>query len=245
MNYKEILPDKSISDFVKRFWLFENQTAEKKHYTILPDGYFDLTISIKNNQVENILLCGIWTNQIEITVPSTTKVFGITFKPFASEYIFQQSIADILNKSQSLDTSFWGIDKFQFENFESVVSILSKNIVPKNNLDNRKNELFKLLFSSLGTLSVKELSEKVFWSSRQINRYFKKQFGLSLKAYCNILRCKSSYKQLSKGFSNTNENFTDQSHFIKEIKKHTGTTPKKLAINKNDRFIQFSTQNGL
>ena len=34
--------------------------------------------------------------------------------------------------------------------------------------------------------------------------------------------------------------YFDQAHFIKEIKKYTGTTPKELHKNKNDRFLQLS-----
>ncbi|HWV29535.1 MAG TPA: hypothetical protein VN038_07775, partial [Dyadobacter sp.] len=37
------------------------------------------------------------------------------------------------------------------------------------------------------------------------------------------------------------ENYADQSHFIREIKKYAGVVPKELERNKNDRFIQFST----
>ena len=38
--YEEIDADKSLTDFVKRFWKFSNPTADKRNYTILPDGYF-------------------------------------------------------------------------------------------------------------------------------------------------------------------------------------------------------------
>jgi AraC-like DNA-binding protein len=37
------------------------------------------------------------------------------------------------------------------------------------------------------------------------------------------------------------EDYFDQAHFIKEIKKYTGTTPKELHKNENVRFLQLST----
>ena len=88
-------------------------------------------------------------------------------------------------------------------------------------------------------MSVQELSENVFWSARQINRYFNQQFGISLKAYCNILRFGSSFKDISEGRLFPEENFTDQNHFIKEIKKYSGVTPKELSKNKDDRFMDI------
>lgn len=41
-------------------------------------------------------------------------------------------------------------------------------------------------------MRAKELSENVFYSTRQINAYFNQQFGLSLKRYCNIIRFQAS-----------------------------------------------------
>jgi transcriptional regulator GlxA family with amidase domain len=48
-------------------------------------------------------------------------------------------------------------------------------------------------------MTVYELSEKAGWSSRQINRYFTKQLGLSLKAYSTILRFRASLEHIAKG----------------------------------------------
>ncbi|WP_233509501.1 helix-turn-helix domain-containing protein [Pedobacter chinensis] len=110
----------------------------------------------------------------------------------------------------------------------------------KPNIDSRKQKLFDLIYEFNGTQSVSELAEKVFWSSRQINRYFNQQFGISLKAYCNILRFKSSLHHIKNGKLFPELNYSDQAHFIKEVKKMTGVTPKELARNENDRFILLS-----
>jgi len=95
----------------------------------------------------------------------------------------------------------------------------------KPNIDTRKKQLFDLIYASNGILTVTELSEKVFWSSRQINRYFNQTFGISLKTYCNIIRFKSSLPHIKKGIPFPELNFADQNHFIREIKKMSGVTP--------------------
>jgi AraC-like DNA-binding protein len=86
-------------------------------------------------------------------------------------------------------------------------------------------------------MSVQLLSERVHWSSRQINRYFHQQFGLSLKAYCNILRFRASLEHIVRGKLFPELNFSDQTHFIKEIKRLSGVVPKELSKNENDRFV--------
>jgi AraC-like DNA-binding protein len=63
-----------------------------------------------------------------------------------------------------------------------------------------------------------------------------------LKSFLNIVRCNSSYKDISKGNLFPSENYFDQAHFIKEIKRYTGTTPSKLFKNENVRFLQLATK---
>jgi AraC-like DNA-binding protein len=112
--------------------------------------------------------------------------------------------------------------------------------ISTKNIDSRKKKLFELIYSSNGSMPVKELSEQVFWSSRQINRYFNQQFGISLKAYCRLLRLGSSFKHISEGRLFPEQAFTDQNHFIKEVKKYAGVTPKELSKNKDDRFMDIT-----
>ncbi|MCH5686581.1 AraC family transcriptional regulator [Niabella sp. W65] len=96
------------------------------------------------------------------------------------------------------------------------------------------------MYSTKGDISVKALSEKVYWSSRQINRYFNDRFGLSVKNYCSILRFRASFEHIKEGKLFPQQNFADQSHFIREVKKRSGVSPKELKRNQNGRFIQFS-----
>ncbi len=243
--YEEIDPNPSLADFVKRFWKFSNPTADTQHYTILPDGYFDLIIKITANNLDSITLFGLWTREIEVVLPAGTIVIGICFKPLSAEYILHQNIADTLNNFKTLPNSFWNINNLQFDDFknwtEEVSNEMLETLKKVSSFDNRKQNLFKLLFQSNGSLTVDELSKQTFWSSRQINRYFKNKFGLTLKSYSNIFRCASSYTDIREGNLFPKQDFYDQAHFIKEIKKHTGFKPKELHQNKNDRFLQFST----
>lgn len=65
----------------------------------------------------------------------------------------------------------WMRDMTSIENFCNNATQKIKSI-PTENIDSRKEKLFELIYSSNGSLPVKELSEQVFWSSRQMNRHF-------------------------------------------------------------------------
>jgi AraC-like DNA-binding protein len=169
-------------------------------------------------------------------------MFAVSFKLLAIEYLLDMKAASLLNDAHPLPADFWGITKNDlgdFENFCEKVTAKMLSLI-KPGIDNRKQKLFELIYSSNGSLTVKELSEQVHWSSRQINRYFNDQFGISLKAYCNILRFRASLPQIREGKLFPEQNFTDQTHFIKEIKRFSGVVPKELARNHNDRFILLS-----
>ncbi len=74
MKYEEIKIDGYLSNFVKCFWTSETLT-KSSDYTILPDGYFDLIVEIKNKKISSVKLTGIWTIPIDIKTEIETDVF--------------------------------------------------------------------------------------------------------------------------------------------------------------------------
>ncbi|SEA05210.1 hypothetical protein SAMN05216365_10744 [Porphyromonadaceae bacterium NLAE-zl-C104] len=51
---------------------------------------------------------------------------------------------------------------------------------------------------------------------------------------------RSSFESIKEGTLYPDLNYYDQSHYIKETKKYTGESPKKLLKNEDDRFLQLS-----
>jgi len=240
--YKFIEPDKSLADFVESIGMFHNPSDKAKEVVVIPDGRIDLFFSQSLSESVHVLLMGLETEPEQRCVPPQTLTFSISFKPLAVEYILRTPIAGFLNGAQSLPNDFWDfnaddlkdLDTFYGKALQKITALLPAET------DERKRKLFDLIYSCNGEMTIKELSEKVFWSSRQINRYFNRQLGLSLKAFCKILRFRASLQHIAQGKLFPELNFTDQNHFIKEIKKFSGVVPKELFKNKNDRFVLLS-----
>lgn len=242
-EYKIVRPDRSLSDFVESFWLLHNQSGSDKEIIVLPDGRVDLFFSRSATEPFHITLSGIETHPDQATLRAGSVIFAISFKLLAIEYVFQKTVSNLLNYAEHLPANFWDFNANDLQDFDLFCQKASQKIrllLPKET-DNRKRKLFDLIYSSNGALTVNELSKEASWSSRQINRYFNNQFGLSLKTYCNILRFRASFQHIKEGKLFPQHHFADQSHFIKEVKKLSGVSPKELKKNKNDRFIQFST----
>jgi len=238
---KSALPDKSISQFVHSFWMLENKTGKNIPSTILPNGMIDLTL-MRSEENWEVSLRGIDTELSHVVIEKETKIFTVGLKLLAVEYLLRDSIKSLLNARRNLTDDFWQFKEGDLRNFATFCNKATQKIKANStdDIDSRKKKLFELIYSAQGAVTVKELSEKVYWSSRQINRYFNQQFGISLKVYCNLLRFGASFKHISEGKLFPGRNFTDQNHFIKETKKYAHVTPKELRKNQNNRFIDIT-----
>lgn len=239
LHFQLVHPDQSLSDFVHCFSSLQN-FSNQPQAVIIPNGKVDLIFSKTGEDDYQIALLGLETKPKYATT-EITSFYSVSFHPLAIEYLFSAPIADFLDTGKILPSDFWNFNIADLKNFEGFCTKITEKIhsILPDKIDERKRKLFQLIFSSNGEISINELAQKIFWSQRQINRYFKQQFGLSLKSYCKIIRFQASLPDIKNGQLYPKLNFTDQSHFIKEIKQLAGVSPKELHKNKNDRFLQF------
>ncbi|SHG40636.1 helix-turn-helix domain-containing protein [Pedobacter caeni] len=242
VEYQRAAPDHLLSDFIKCYWSVHNPDQEEKTFSILPDGHFDLLFRSVNGHI-GISLSGLWNQETTSVVPGKSTTFGISFKLPASEYILKESIAGLLNAEKEVPQDFWGLEPADLSDFNGLTEMLNRKIQQRlcKNIDNRKLHLFSTLYATDGAITAEEVSNTILWSNRQISQYFKDQFGISLKSYCTILRYRASFDHLNDKELYPQQNYSDQAHFIREVKKYSGVTPGVLAENENNRFIQLST----
>lgn len=246
MDYEIVEPESTIVDFVERFWALRSGPDKDLDLVVIPDGRIDLIFTISRNETFRAGLIGIETVPSKHTFPAGTIMFGVSLKLLAVEYLLQTSIAGLVNGLQLLPDNFRNVVHTDLSDLKTFSEKLTNQILSLISapIDGRKKKLFDLLYVSNGSMPVKVLAESVAWSSRQINRYFVGRFGISLKSYCMILRFRASFAQIKEGRLFPEQNFADQAHFIREVKKLSGVSPKELFKNQNDRFIQFSTLSG-
>ena len=191
LQLKIIQPDPALSQFVGSFWMLVNDSDSDRDIATLPDGKVDVLFSYSDKEPFNAMLMGLDRQSSLAVFSARTIIFAVSFKLLAVEYILQTSIAGRLNNPTHLQDNFWDIsinDLHDFEHFVRKISEKLLHILNGKNVDDKKRRLFEYIYSSNGSMTVKELSEKSFWTSRQINRYFHQYIGMSLKEYCNILR---------------------------------------------------------
>jgi AraC-like DNA-binding protein len=242
IEYRQLRPRPELAEFVESFWMLINHAEVEQRVVIVPDGRIDVFFSYSASEPYHVTLLGLENQPEAQVIQPRALMFAISWKLLAADYISPLRLAELRHTGCYLPLDYLGVipaDLHYFDGFCVKVSAQITQLIPTE-IDNRKRKLFNLLYATDGTLTVEAYADAAAWSSRQLNRYFTQKFGLSLKAYCNILRFRAALPQLKGGRLFPEQHFADQAHFIREIKKYTGVVPKELVRNKDDRFIQFS-----
>lgn len=237
-------PSKALDDFVHIYWRHIYASKKATTVSVLPDSYIKLIIIQQKGRIAAYFMTGLWSHEMEFTVPSESILYGIKLKILAPEFLFQREIASLFCSHKDLSLDYLNMRDLKFGDLDSfaeqVDPILSDRICKhQHRISAKKLQLSQLLYSVNGNISAEEVSKQIIWSNRQINRYLNKYLGISLKTYLNIQKCYSSYFHIREGDFFPENDYYDQAHFIKEIKKHTGNIPTELYKNQNDRFIQL------
>jgi AraC-like DNA-binding protein len=243
LSYQVALPGKRLSDYVASFWKLENKGSHSYRVEILPDGYFDIVYTSMKRRPFRISLIGLATKPRKYTIPTQASAYGISFKLPAAEYVLKSPIADLLNGYKYLDNTFWCSRNLDFQDLERFTMIFEPIIAAciDKELPVEQVQLFDRIYQSGGLLPVGELSGATTWNSRQINRYFQKYFGLTLKMYCDILRFRSSLNMLNSKELSTMDGYYDQSHYIRQVRKFSDSSPKHLISDPDKAFIQLTS----
>lgn len=243
--YKHFDATPILSQYVDSLWWSSNTHGVAEKMIIVPDGFSKILIIFKDKKIIQYFLTGIWTKPQEFIVPAETEAIGCRLKILAPEHVLRRSMAHLVDGQEKLPLEFLNARHLDFGNTEKVVRDLEKellNLMVKKEAVGKKVRLSQLLYQTEGNLSVREVAEQTYWTSQQINRYLKKYLGINLKTFLRIQRAYSAYFKIREGNFTPAENYYDQSHYIREIKEHSGASPKQIYKDLDQKFkhIKFS-----
>jgi AraC-like DNA-binding protein len=254
MNFKSIVPNKSISLFVKNIWIFESE--DRNLNTSLPffaDGYPGLMFQQTDNglivrphdkTMPEIFLYGQTIKPIELEISGAYLLIIFQLYPFVLRTLFNlvpQSINDNCYYLDNImtDAGLMALAKElqASDSVEDKVEVISNLLLSflerrKQDLDYKIREAVVRIIDAKGQESIGAIAEKSNLNIRTFERRFRCETGLSPKQFAKIIQFQTSMEQLTvKDYSKLTDivyqnGFADQSHFIRVFKAFTGKTPK-------------------
>lgn len=256
VNPKIFEPVSELEDFVKCYWTLESSLENTPtRNTIVPDGtvklifhygdlYWHHPKSGKSFLQPRCFLIGQLTKPYIVEPAGETGTFVIRFNPNGFSPFTNIPIKEMENKPIALKELFGEKGKkleqeiLDAKNTSQRINIAEKFLLEllksKEVKDRIVNSTIETIVKYKGQLSVNELSNQASLSRRILARKFSSNVGLSPKQLSKIVRLQATLKSLLQNEKTnltdlTYENeYFDQSHFIKDFKEFTGITPKEF-----------------
>lgn len=271
MDGKIFEPNKALKAFVKCYWTLDFPREETPQInTIIPDGTMKLIFHYGDlywHHPENgerflqprCFLIGQLTRPYVVEPAGDTGTFVVRFHPNGFLPFTTIPIKEMENTPVSLE-QLYGKDG----------QALAQNMLNANSTDERIRIIEKFLLSRLadsktidtivtsivdtiitanGQLSITELSQKNHIHRRQLVRKFSSAIGLSPKQLSKTIRLQATLKTLLTGKTSKltdlayENEYYDQSHFIKDFKEFTGYSPKEFYGDQLKMSLIFDKEN--
>lgn len=256
-RYIEILPCDILRPYIRCFWGMEKSIIVEKtdiitRELVIPDTCMDIIFDM--NYTENRIdskFCGINDKTFEIVEKNdkTKEIssFAIRFYAWTAILFAEEDMKDIKNKFFDVSQYFSKIKKqiepylFETLTIQEYVDIVEKILISNLHLKYRNPIVEEAIFQMLthyGNIKVFDIAKEIHISTRQLERIFKENIGISPKKMSSLIRYQYLWNDIVFG-SNINiqdavirYGYTDQSHLLRDFKHYHTMLPhkaKKLA----------------
>lgn len=171
----------------------------------------------------------------------------VIFKPHALKTLLGINASHLANGWTELH-DFWAEDLesqlMEANDKQEQIALLTSFLVAKlkqaKSRDLLVEESLSLIHQRIGVLHVKEILDSLNISERQFERRFAQTVGLSPHLYIRVKRFNEAIRLIkTRKFERLTDvagalSFSDQSHFIRDIKAFSGMTPRSLAQSLDD-----------
>jgi len=230
---EEIIPE--FQDFLICLWEMQPFSDSEKtvENIIVTDGCIDLVANYDGKQIG---FAGMSKTNFHFKINLPSYAMGARLKPGAFHSITNISASEAMDTFLPINV----IDKdFDTEAFFALPFSDAKKVFRNyigTLIRDKKSNKFIALFEELNNdipNSTFEIYQKLYYSPRQCQRLFVKNYGLSPQMILCILRFQKclqilTSKKFDPKYAMDVSNYYDQSHFINDFKRNIGLTPFEL-----------------
>lgn len=254
---KTYLPQsKILQNYIEVFYTFKEEKPLNFSYLAFPHvnsglsffkgvnidrSNYQINISGKENNKNEIKIeiLGKYTIPLLLNYSGKFEEISIVFKPLGINRFLKNNLINYTpNYSQELSVESW--NKFSIELFKSdnpidqLEEFLLSQLHQNTELDLIAESL-SLIESTENEFQISEIAEQLNMNIKTFQRQFKKHVTCTASEYKRISKFRNAIqsKLLSKDFKSLTSishenNFFDQSYFIKEFKKLSSSNPKEF-----------------
>lgn len=219
-------PSAALSDSILAF--LQVTVDRPTPYPMIPDGTNALFFSPHGG-----LVGGTQTAILEMQFLLPGDYFGIWFKAGALRRLFDVDLSEIVHTVEKDDflsnKSFLYLNERLYEKSTFLERVQLCESLMISSLSQEIPQAFhyavQRIYQSSGNLTISELSKNIGLSSRQLNRQFLLNIGLSTKSFAQIIRTQALLRgcyenKLSIFHRGLDLGFYDQSHLSKSLSQH-------------------------
>jgi AraC-like DNA-binding protein len=251
MIFRKIDPSHFLQQFIECFWQIDSVGNVKiETQKIIPDGYPETIFHYKDSY--EIKIHGDWERQPKMLLGGQLKkhfflrntgesgMIGIKWKPAALAHLFDLKMDSLTNDVIELPDAMHFLfsplmgrnlnlaDEHPLELLDDFLSDQLKD--DRGFTEKLAHKASTLILNKEGLINIKELTNRLNCSERQLERVFKSAIGLSPKFYSRIIRMGKTFELMKEGNNSWSDlvyesGFYDQPHFIKNFKEFTGEDP--------------------
>ena len=260
MTYYEIKPGQQLQQYIKCYYVYESSSTAAFEDTVFPSGCMEIIFNLGagNWQTQpgnefvthpSIELWGQLNRPLPVRSIGRNTMLGVRFYPHAAASILPDKASlfnnqvidyrDISDKSintlqaQLQETRTWSkrialLEVYLLQQIDQAGKRLGKVGVLKDLMyELRHQDVYE---------NMETIATRYGISARYMQQLFLQYTGLTPKLYSQINRFQHSLKLVTSRNTSLTDiayecGYADQSHFIKEFKAFTGTTPSGYSIN--------------
>lgn len=267
MEYQKILPPPQLRNHVRYFWTLESHAAEitPKTFKTFADGSPGLIYQQSDKgcfyqeekKLPPVFLYGQTTKHTNIYSPVTFRTVGVYFYPHALQSVFGLNASELtdtcldldalareerapLSEQRLVDSGSFGTQLDLLTNY--IQHQISKYDKPGASI---LPHAIARIAESKGNIPLKTLLQELQLTERSFERKFQQGVGMSPKLFARICRFQASLSQLRNNTFNKlsdiafENEYADQSHFIRAFKEFTGFTPNKYQQRSSELVENF------
>lgn len=271
MNYQIILPSYALSNYVSYFWTLQYSGGLGEE--IVFNSFVDNSTGIifQHNQGKSafyqkgkgeLLTSFVYGPSTKPTVTFGADVFelnGVLFKPGGLRALLRMDTDELTDEMVCINEFAEGCELADHllniqsteQRMEVLEQFLSRRMSNSLAFDQLIHHSLDLIHAQIDTIRMLDLCKTLKLSDKQFERRFKRSIGVTPIFYTRVCRFQNAMELIKTGQYNKLGDvayalgYSDQSHFIKDIKQFSGYAPRDLSQQVSDFVVNLNKPLGL